>query len=85
MKREMTITLKLYSGLHKELTREGYDPSRGVALTVAQGTRLKGVLKELRMQKPSSNAYFRNGERIGLWTKLRDGDEVSCLRPSGGG
>jgi hypothetical protein len=85
MKKDITVTLKLYSGLHRELSLEGYDPSRGIALTVADGTRLKSVLKGLHMQRPSSNAYFRNGDRIGLWTRLREGDEVSCLRPSGGG
>jgi hypothetical protein len=30
-------------------------------------------------------AYFINGERVGLWRKLEDGDDISCLKPAAGG
>ncbi len=85
MKQDITVTVKFFSGIHRELSLEGYDPGLGLSLSVKEGTRLKSVLKGLKLQKLSSNAYFRNGERIGLWTKLRPNDEISCLRPSGGG
>ena len=81
----ITVTIKLFSGLNKEIQTEGYDPGKGMSLSIKKGSRLKGVLKGIGLKNLSSNAYFRSGERIGLWTKLRDGDEVSCLRPSGGG
>ena len=85
MKSMMTVTLKFYSGIHKELNLESYDPAKGVTVTAKSGTRLKKILKDLGLPKISSFAYFCNGERIGLWTKLHDGEEVSCLKPSGGG
>ena len=85
MKNEITVTLKFFSGMHRELSLKHYDPGKGITLTVKEGTRLKKALKDLGIRGLSSNAYFRSGERIGLWTKLRSGDEVSCLRPTGGG
>lgn len=81
----INVTIKLYSGIEKELTMENYDPSSGVILEFNSRIRLKKVLQKLGLSNLSTNAYFRNGERIGLWTKLDDGDEVSCLKPSGGG
>ncbi len=85
MAEQISITIKFFSGIDKDLKLEGYDPARGLSVPIKKGTRLRRVLGNMGVQKPSSIVYFRNGERIGLWTKLRDGDEVSCLRPSGGG
>ena len=84
-RKKINVTIKLYSGIEKELTMKNYDPSSGVILEFNSRIRLKKVLQKLGLSNLSTNAYFRNGERIGLWTRLNDGDEVSCLKPSGGG
>lgn len=84
-KKEITITLKLFAGLEKGLNIKITDPRMGAQMKVNDGSRLKELLKSLGMKDLSSNAYYCNGKRIGLWTKLRDGDEITCLRPSGGG
>jgi hypothetical protein len=82
---QITIHLKLFSGLHKEVDLPAYDTQKGMVLEVKKGTRLRTLLKSVGMKNASSNVYFRRGERIGLWTKLADGDEVQCFKPSGGG
>lgn len=79
------IHLKLFSGLHREANLPGYDTHKGMILEVKKGTRLRTLLKSIGMKNISSNSYFRRGERIGLWSKLEDGDEVQCFKPSGGG
>jgi len=79
------VTIKLFSGINRDLNLTDYDPSRGIELEVRDGTRLKKVLKRLGMRKLMHNAYFLNGERAGLWTRLRDEDEISCIKPSAGG
>lgn len=84
-KNEITIHLKLFSGLHREITLEGFDPYKGLQLSVKKGTRLKSLLRSIGMKNLSSNMYFMNGERVGLWQKLNDGVEIQCFRPSAGG
>lgn len=85
MGNQIEFTIKFFSGLEKEIKVENYDPVKGLKISAGSGTRLKKVLKGYNLKKLSSNVYFRNGERIGLWSKLKNGDEVSCLKPSGGG
>ena len=85
MGKNITATIKFYSGIHRELGLEDYDPSRGLVVNIPPGTRLKKVLKGLGLKNLSSLAYFRGGERMGLWSKIRDEDEISCLKPSAGG
>lgn len=84
-RKEITITLKLFAGLEKGLNIKITDPRQGTRMNVTEGARLKKLLRSIGMKDISSNAYFCGGKRIGLWKKLRDGDEITCLRPSGGG
>jgi hypothetical protein len=79
------VTIKLFSGINRDIGLTEYDPSRGIEIDVRDGTRLKKALKRLGMRKLMHNAYFQNGERAGLWSRLRDGDEISCIKPSAGG
>ncbi|MCX7678008.1 MAG: hypothetical protein N2316_02200 [Spirochaetes bacterium] len=79
------VCLKLFSGLHREISIPQYDMQRGIVCEVKKGTRLRTLLHSIGMRNISSNVYFRRGERIGLWSKLEDGDEVQCFKPSGGG
>jgi len=85
MKKQLTVTIKLYSNIAGDSNIKDYDPSTGIVLTVPGGTRLKKVLASIGVNKTSAIAYYRDGRRIGLWTTLNDSDEVSCLRLSGGG
>ncbi len=82
---EISVTIKFFSGLNRDLGLQEYDPAAGIALRLKPGVRLRTVLRGMGMRKLSWYAFFRRGERISPWRKLRDGDEVSCLKPSGGG
>jgi hypothetical protein len=84
-KKTITVTLKFFSGLDKDLKLKGYDPAKGIAVTVPDGTRLKKILKSMGLKNISSHSFFLNAERVSAWTKLQEGNEVSCLRPSAGG
>ena len=85
MAKQITINVKLYSGLEKELGLSDYDPYKGVDLTLSSGTRLKKALQPLGFKKRSYHAIFCNGERSNLWRKVEDGDEISLIIPSAGG
>jgi hypothetical protein len=82
---EISISIRLYSGLHHEISDPDYDPYTGKTLVIRNGTRLRTVIAGLGIRNPSTNAYFAGGKRIGLWTKLRDGDDITCIKPSAGG
>ncbi|OHD63938.1 MAG: hypothetical protein A2176_15020 [Spirochaetes bacterium RBG_13_51_14] len=85
MRMNISVRIKFFSGIDKELKLNNYNPTTGITMDIPSGKRLKWTLKTAGMKTFSNYAFFRNGERIGLWAKLRDGDEVSCLKPSGGG
>jgi sulfur carrier protein ThiS len=79
------VSIKLFSGIPQELKLTDYDLSKGIELSVERGTRLKRVLKDLGLTRFSSCVFFCGGERIAPGHKLQDGDEVTCVRPAGGG
>jgi len=85
MAKEISVRIKFFSGIDKELKLSDYDPAVGILMKIPSGKRLKWALKHAGMTSFSGNAFFRSGSRIRTWTKLKDGDEVSCLKPSGGG
>jgi predicted metalloprotease with PDZ domain len=85
MGREISINIKFFSGIDKELKLKDYNPSEGVNITVSGRKRLRGVLKSMGADASAGYACFREGERISRWAKLRDGDEITCLKPAGGG
>lgn len=82
---EILITLKLYSGIHRDIGIHDYSPETGIIFNVKPGIRLRKVLKMAGIKKPGNYVYFSEGERIGLWNKLLNSREVSCLKQSGGG
>ena len=82
---EITIVLKLYSGIHKEIGLPLYDPAKGIVFNVKPGTRLNKVLKAAGFRKKNNYIYFSEGERIGIREKLKHSCEVACLKQSGGG
>jgi hypothetical protein len=85
MGKDISIRIKFFSGIDKELKLENYNPSEGITMNIPSGKRLKWPLKTVGMTAFSSYIYFRSGVRISTWAKLKDGDEITCLRPAGGG
>lgn len=85
MEKKISIRMKFFSGIDKELKLQDYNPGEGVIMTFSPGKRLKYALKTAGIKKASPYFYFRDGQRITSWAKLRDGDEITCLKPSGGG
>jgi hypothetical protein len=82
---DIVITLKLYSGLEKDLGIPGYDADSGITIRVKKGIRLKKIITDSGLQKLSGFAFFSGGERITLRRKFNESSEVSCLKISGGG
>ncbi len=85
MGKDIVVRLKFFSGIDKELRLENYNPAEGIIMNVPSGKRLKWALKAAGLTKYSSYIYFRSGGRISTWAKLKEGDEITCLRPAGGG
>ena len=84
-KHTITIKVRLFAGLDQDANLKGYDRSEGLNLKIPRGTRLKKVVKMIRLPDRHLLAYFINGERVELWRKLEDGDDISCLKPAAGG
>ncbi|MBU0733241.1 MAG: hypothetical protein KKG10_03730 [Proteobacteria bacterium] len=79
------VTVKLFTGLDKDVGEVGQNPRDGITLNLPKGTRLRKLTKTLDLPDRYSLAYFVNGKQVGLLRKLKDGDEIACLRPSAGG
>jgi hypothetical protein len=85
VKKIIQITIKLFSGLHSDSGIGGYDPEEGVVMMVKAGTRVGKIAKEMGLPDYRNLAYFVGGIKAGHRARLKDGDELVCLRPSAGG
>ena len=85
LRKKITVTVKLFSGLQKELNIESYNNEKGIDINLRSFSPLISIVKSLGLPRYRSLVYFINGERVGLFKILKDGDVVSCLKPSGGG
>jgi hypothetical protein len=85
MAKVISIRIKFFSGIDKELKLKNYNPAEGITMNIPSGKRLRWALKTVGMTSFSNNVYFRSGVRISTWAKLKGGDEITCLRPAGGG
>lgn len=85
MGEKILVTVKLFSGLDREIPLSDYNRAEGITMEIKRGTRLRKILKAIGMKNLSYNAYFLNGVRIGLWEKINEDSEVSCMKPAGGG
>jgi molybdopterin converting factor subunit 1 len=62
-----------------------------ITLEVPEGATVADLIERLKAQYPVLRAYTRflnvavNRAYVGMQTRLRDGDEVACLPPVGGG
>ena len=84
-KQTISIKVRLFAGLDQDANLNGYDRQEGLILNVPRGTRLKKEVKMIGLPDRHLVAYFINGDRVGLWRKLEDGDDISCLKPAAGG
>ena len=85
MENSITITIKLFAGIDKDLDIDDYNRQEGITLKVPKGTRLKKAVKLIGLSDRYAVVYFIHGERIGFRRKLEDGDEIVCLKPAAGG
>jgi hypothetical protein len=85
MRTEIIVRIRLFSGIHRDIGLTGYDSASGIEVRVKKGTLLRTALRRVGFSRLSGYVFFRGGERISPWRSLKDGDEVSCLKPSGGG
>lgn len=79
------VTVRLFTGLDRDAREVDQNPRDGITLNLPKGTRLRKLTKMLDLPDRYSLAYFINGKQTELLRKLKDGDEVACLRPSTGG
>jgi molybdopterin converting factor small subunit len=84
-KKETIVTFKFFSGIHLALNLEQYDLGKGITVKIKEGEQIKKILKRLGVPGISSCVYFINGVQGGLGTSLKEGDVISCFRPSAGG
>jgi len=82
---KILITVRLYSGIEKEVIIENYDVEKGIVIYVNIGTRLGKILKSIGLKNLSRFCFFSNGMRISQWTRMNEQSDVSCLKISGGG
>jgi hypothetical protein len=77
--------VKLFTGLHREAGLDPYDPEAGIEMEMRKGSRVRSLAKRLGLPGGGLVAFFVGGERVGPWHRLKDGDEVACMKPSAGG
>ncbi|HPS58526.1 MAG TPA: hypothetical protein PK514_10520 [Spirochaetota bacterium] len=82
---EINITLKLYSGIEKELKIHDYNPESGIIVTIKKGTSLRKILRKTGFKKLSRYVFFCCGHNVSVWKRFYQQAEVSCLKISGGG
>ena len=81
----ITINVKLYSGLDRQANISHYDPDSGFDLEITKGARLKKVFKLMGLSAHESCVGFINGKKAGLSEKLNPGDAVYLMKPVSGG
>jgi hypothetical protein len=84
-KEEISVTVKLFSGIEKQVKLHEYGGKGVLCVRTKKGGRLKHLLKKIGLENRKELAFFRNNIRISSWTRLEDGDVISCLKISGGG
>lgn len=84
-KENITVTVKLFSGLDEEAGIKDYDSDTGFELEVQGGVRLNKMLKKHGIAQSGAVALFINGNQVEPKEKLKDGDIIFCMRPLAGG
>jgi hypothetical protein len=81
----ITINIKFFADLDQETNLLEYDYAKGLTLDIKKVTRLRTVLKSVDFIKKRQHIFFLGSKRISVLKKLKEGDRISCLLPSGGG
>lgn len=79
------VRVKLFTGLDKDVGLKDYDLQVGIQMQIPESARIRTVARRLGLPGGGRVAFFVQGKRAGPWHKLRDGDEVACMKPSAGG
>ena len=82
---QIEVNLKFFAGIDKEFGLQNYDYMKGIAVIVRKGSRLRSALQKVGFKKKSYYTFFCNTEKVGQFYKLKNGDQISCLKPVGGG
>lgn len=79
------VRVRLFTGLHQDIGLESYDPETGIEMDMRKGARIRTLARRLGLPGGGRVAFFVAGQRVGPWHKLREGDEIACMKPSAGG
>jgi sulfur carrier protein ThiS len=84
-KENITVKIKLYSGLDRLANIANYDPESGIELKISKGAKIKKVMRMLGLRRHESVVYFVNGEKAGLNQTVNDNDIIFFMKPVSGG
>jgi molybdopterin converting factor small subunit len=84
-KESITVRIKLFSGLDRQVIIDNYDPDAGIDLQIVKGARLKKIFKTIGLSRNESAVCFINGKKVDLNEKLNNGDVLFIMKPVSGG
>jgi len=74
------ITFNAFSFLQKKL-KEKQIACTDATMTVQQGTRVKDLIRQVRLWQNDVEAVFVNGKAVSFDTVIRDNDRVALVPP----
>ncbi len=81
----ITVKIKLFSGLDRQVKINNYDPDSGIDVQIVKGARLKKIFKTIGLSRNESTACFINGKKVDVNEKLKNGDVLFFMKPVSGG
>jgi sulfur carrier protein ThiS len=84
-KENITVKIKLYSGLDRQTDITNYDPESGIDLKIPKGAKLKKAMLVLGLRRHEPVIYFINGKKAGPNQKVNDQDVIFVMKPVSGG
>jgi len=84
-KESITVKIKLFSGLDRQVTMNNYDPDSGIDLQIVKGARLKKIFKTIGLSRNESTVCFINGKKVDVNENLNNGDVLFIMKPVSGG
>jgi molybdopterin converting factor small subunit len=84
-KESITVKIKLFSGLDRQVKINNYDPDSGIDVQIVKGVRLKKIFKTIGLSRNESTACFINGKKVDVNEKLKNGDVLFFMKPVSGG
>ena len=84
-KESITVKIKLFSGLDRQVKINNYDPDSGIDVQIVKGARLKKIFETIGFSRNESTACFINGKKVDVNEKLQNGDVLFFMKPVSGG